>query len=65
MAKATQPTRKKCALLKSCLAYHLACLREDATDPAMSPLERLTLVQDRAARLREIRQALSRVRRPS
>lgn len=46
------------AVLKARLTYHLACLREDATDPAMSALERLTLVRDRAARLREIRREL-------
>lgn len=42
-------------LLVSRLAYHLACLREDATDPARSSLERLALVRDRAGRIREIR----------
>jgi|GEM_PF-1338058 hypothetical protein len=40
-------------LLASRLAYHLRCLREDATDPAMSSLERLALVRDRARRIRE------------
>lgn len=34
-------------LLKSRLAYHLACLRENATDPDLSALERLALVRDR------------------
>ena len=33
-------------LLESRLAYHHRCLREDATDPAMSALERLALVRD-------------------
>jgi hypothetical protein len=43
------------SLLASRLAYHLRCLREDATEPAMSALERLALVRDRVERIREIR----------
>lgn len=46
------------SLLKSRLIYHLRCLREDATDPAMSSLERLSLVRDRCERMREIRSEL-------
>jgi hypothetical protein len=46
------------ALLESRLRYHLRCLREDATDPTMSAVERLALVRDRARRIREIRQDL-------
>jgi len=42
-------------LLESRLLYHLRCLREDATDPTLSPLERMAVVQDRARRIREIR----------
>jgi hypothetical protein len=38
------------SLLESRIAYHLRCLREDATDPAMTALERLALVRDRAPR---------------
>ena len=50
------------ALLESRLAYHFRCLREDATDPEMSTLERLALVRDRAARIREIRRELKDAR---
>jgi len=64
------PTRKNKAqesrvLLESRLAYHLRCLREDATDPELTDLERLALVRDRARRIREIRQTLENLRRPS
>lgn len=45
-------------LLESRLAYHLRCLQEDATDPTMTNLERLALVWDRTARIREIRREL-------
>ncbi|MGD0265650.1 MAG: hypothetical protein ABSD47_11970 [Candidatus Methylomirabilota bacterium] len=41
------------------LAYHLRCLREDATNPDLTALERLTLVRDRAGRIREIRRELN------
>jgi hypothetical protein len=58
--------RKRCAarspLLESRLSYHLRCLREDATDPTMSNLERLAVVRDRARRLREIRRELEAVK---
>ena len=50
-------------LLESRLAYHHRCLREDATDPAMSALERLALVRDRAARIREIERELHTAKR--
>jgi hypothetical protein len=36
--------QKERALLESRLAYHLRCVREDATDPATTTLERLALV---------------------
>ena len=49
---------KNRAPLDSRLAYHLRCLREDATDPEMSSLERLALMRDRAVRIRGIRQDL-------
>ncbi len=45
-------------LLESRLAYHVRCLREDATDPDLTALERLTLVRDRVARMREIEREL-------
>lgn len=41
------------------LAYHLHCLREDATDPEMTAFARLTLVRDRVERMREIEQELA------
>ncbi len=41
-------------LLESRFAYHHRCLREDATDPDLTALERLTLVRGRAAWMREI-----------
>lgn len=46
--------RGRRVLLESRLAYHLRCLREDATDPTLSALDRLALVRDRARRIREI-----------
>jgi hypothetical protein len=46
------------SLLESRLAYHLRCLREDATDPELTSLERLALIRDRARRMREIRGTL-------
>jgi hypothetical protein len=49
-------------LLESRLAYHLRFLREDATDPDLTDLERLALVRDRAARIREIRRELGSVK---
>lgn len=50
----------RCALLASRLRYHLRCLREDATDPQMSSLERLALVWDCVRRIRGIRETLER-----
>ena len=47
------------ALLESRLRYHLRCLREDATDPDLSSLERLALVWDRARCIRDIRRNLA------
>jgi hypothetical protein len=58
VAKATCQSPRKRGHLESRLAYHLRCLREDATDPDISPIERLALVRDRAARIREIRREL-------
>ncbi len=58
MTKATRPTRKERVFLEFHLAYHLRCLRKDATDPALSTPERLTLVRDRSRRIREIRREL-------
>ncbi len=46
-------------ILESRHAHNLSCLREDATDPGVSTLEQLALVQDREARIREIRKALA------
>lgn len=43
-------------LLESRLRYHHCCLREDATNPELITLERLTLVRGRAERVREIRE---------
>ncbi len=47
--------------LESRLRYHLRCLREDATDPALTSVERLALVRDRAKRIREIQRELEMV----
>lgn len=58
MPKADGNSRKNGALLESRLAYHLRCVREDATDPATTTLERLTLVRDRVRWIREIRREL-------
>ncbi len=49
-------------LLRSRLRYHHRCLREDATDPDLTTLERLTLVRDRVTRMREIERELDAVR---
>jgi hypothetical protein len=49
-------------MLQGRLAYHLRCLREDATDPELTALERLALVRDRAGRIREIRRKLEAAR---
>ncbi len=45
-------------LHNSRLRYHRRCLREDATNPDLTTLERLTLVQGRVARRREIEREL-------
>ena len=50
-------------LLQSRLAYHLRCLREDATDLELARAERLALVRERAVRIREIRQELDQAKR--
>ena len=47
------------SILESRLAYHLRCLQEDVTDPKLPRVERPALVQDRARKLREIRQELA------
>ncbi len=41
MVKADRPTSRDRADIEDRLAYHLRCLRKDATDLAMSSLERL------------------------
>jgi len=46
------------ALLESRLCYHLRCQAEDATDLELSRVERLALVRDRVARIRQIRAKL-------
>ncbi len=58
MATVTRRTFPRGGLLDARLRYHLRCLREDATDPEISPVERLALVRDRAERIREIRREL-------
>jgi|GEM_PF-1306061 hypothetical protein len=55
-------TNESHTFLESRLAYRLRCLREDATDPELTSLERLALVRDRAARIREIRWELEGVK---
>lgn len=47
MAKTTRPSRKESVFLESRLAYHLRCLREDATD--MVPRERRRATQRQKA----------------
>ncbi len=59
MTTATRGRDEDRTLLDSRLAYQLRCLREDATDPTMSNLERLALVRDRIKRIREIRQGIA------
>jgi hypothetical protein len=56
--KGKRRSQKERALLESRPAYHLRCVREDATDPATTTLERLTLVRDRVRWIREIRREL-------
>ncbi len=43
MGKLQREVSGEHVLLESRLAFHLRCLREDATDPEMSTLERLAL----------------------
>lgn len=50
------------ALLRSRLAYHLAALREDATNADVPTLERLALVRERAEEIATIRRDLDRGR---
>ncbi len=50
--------RRKRILLKSRLRYHHRCLCEDATNPDLTALERLTLVRGRVARTQEIAREL-------
>ena len=50
-------------MAESRLTYHLHCLAEDATEPELSSLERLALVRERVARIREIRQELNQAKR--
>ncbi len=45
-------------VLESRLRYHHGCLREDATDPDLTSVQRLTLVRRRVARMREIEREL-------
>jgi len=45
-------------LLASRLAYYLCCLAEDATNLELSSVERLALVRERVAWIREIRREL-------
>jgi len=56
----TCPALKTRVPLELQLAYHLRCLREDATDPVLSSVDRLALVRERAMRIREIRRDLER-----
>jgi len=54
-ASTPQPQR---LVLESRLRYHHRCLHEDATNPELTSMERLTLVRDRVARIREITREL-------
>lgn len=58
MSERNKPRQSKIAMLQGRLAYHLRLLREDASDPALTSLERLALIRDRAKRIREIRREL-------
>ena len=49
------PERANHRMHASRLAFHPHCLAEDATDPALSSIERLAMVRDRARKMREIR----------
>jgi hypothetical protein len=55
--------RDASSILESRLRYYLRCLREDATDPSLTALERLALVRGRAARMREIERELDAMRK--
>ena len=59
MTKASHQDLNERTLLESRLAYHLGCLREDASDPAMTTVQRLAVVRERAARIRDIRHAVA------
>ena len=54
MSTAAGMSVKERPFVESRLTYHLRCLREDATDPELTSLERLALVRDRAGRIQEI-----------
>ncbi len=58
MTTAKRRCEQNRTVLESRLAYHLRCLREDATDPEITTLDRLGLVRDRTIRIREIRQGI-------
>jgi hypothetical protein len=58
MAKERRQAARRRGLPQSRLAYHLRCLREDATDPDTTSVERLALVRDRVGRIHEIREEL-------
>ena len=53
MVRPDQDDEEKGTLLDSRFANHLACLREDATDPDLSCMERLALVRERARQVRK------------
>ena len=55
----SRETEEDANLLASRLAYHLRCLHKEATDPDVSSVERLAVVRDRVARIREIRRELA------
>ncbi len=61
LGRLTSTPQAQRLLLESRLRYHHRCLREDATDPALTSVERLALVRDRAKRIREIQQELEMV----
>jgi len=58
MGTMTRPPSTRRALLELRLAYHLRCLREDDTDPALTRMERLALVRDWVRRIWKTRQEL-------
>jgi predicted alternative tryptophan synthase beta-subunit len=65
MPKRKSTRQENRAPLESRLAYHLGCLRGHATDPAMSRLEWLGLVRNRAREIREIREEVETSKRNS